>query len=184
MGISFANPEKLKEIFDGENREAWQRTSHIIKTLQLNANTIIADVGAGTGYFSNIFSQNITNGKVYSIDCEPNMVAYLNNRFSDDRFHHVDIIHSSHNDPCIPKDADMVFVANTYRFISDRETFLGNLFQQVKQDTRLVLVDFKGSNARVSPEMAVQEVKRAGFEILNFDTTGCPDHYILSCQKK
>jgi len=183
MGISFANPEKLTEIFDGENREEWQKTSYIINKLELTPNTVIADVGAGTGYFSNIFSQHLGNGKIYSIDCEPNMVSYLKNRFSDDSFSHVNIIHSLFADPCIPSDVDMVFVANTYRFITDRCTFLNNLFQQVKTQTRLVLVDFKGSHARVSPNKALEEVQQAGFEILNFDLTGCPDHYILTCQK-
>lgn len=184
MAISFSDPEKLKEIFDGENREEWQKTSYIIKNLQLKADTIIADVGAGTGYFSNIFSQTLSNGKVYSIDCEPNMVIYLKNRFSHDSFHNVDIVQSAMEDPCIPLDVDMVFVANTYRFINDRCAFLGNLFQQVKRHTRLVFVDFKGSHARVSPDMAIDEVQQAGFKVINFDITGCPDHYILTFQKK
>ena len=183
MGISFSDPERLKEIFDGENREEWQKTSYIMKHLQLNSNTVIADVGAGTGYFSDLFSQTLSDGKVYAIDCEPNMVTYLKSRFSNSRLNNVDIIQSKSEDPCIPRDVDMVFIANTYRFINDRSAFLGNLFQQVESNTRLVFVDFKGSHARVSPDMAINEVQQAGFEIINLDITGCPDHYILTFRK-
>lgn len=183
MGISFSDPERLKEIFDAENREEWQKTSYIMKYLQLNSNTIIADVGAGTGYFSDLFSQKLSDGKVYAIDCETNMVTYLKNRFSNSRLNNVDIIQSKGEDPCIPVNVDMVFIANTYRFINDRATFLCNLFQQVESHTRLVFVDFKGSHARVSADMAINEVQQAGFEIINLDITGCPDHYILTFRK-
>ncbi|MCG6200623.1 class I SAM-dependent methyltransferase, partial [Psychromonas antarctica] len=126
---------------------------------------------------------NISNGKVYSIDCESNMVTYLKNRFSHDSFHNVNIIQSRMEDPCIPADVDMVFVANTYRFINNRAVFLRNLYQQVKQHTQLIFVDFKGCHARVSPDMAINEVQQAGFKVGNLDISGCPDHYILTFKK-
>ena len=183
MSISFAEPERLKEIFDGENREEWQKTSYIIKKLDLKNDVVIADVGAGTGYFSNIFSQIAINGKVYPIDCEINMVNYMKDRFGHDDFHNVEVLQSQLDDPCLPRQVDLIFIANAYRFITDRSTFLNKLFQQTKPDARFVFVDFKGSNARVSPSMAVDEVKDAGFEIVDLDTKGCPDHYILTFSK-
>ena len=183
MAISFSEPERLTNIFDAENREEWQKTSHIIRELQLSSDMTIADVGAGTGYFSNIFSQTLCNGKVYSIDCEPNMVTYLQDRFSHDSFHNVQVIQSVMQDPCIPADVDIVFVANTYRFITDRGTFLSNLFQQIQDHTQVIFVDFKGSNARVTTEMATNEVQQAGFEVSSLDIIGCPDHYILAFKR-
>jgi len=180
MGISFSEPQRLKEIFDAQNREEWQRTSHIIGTLALKEDDIIADVGAGTGYFSNIFAQTIAGGKVYSIDCEPNMVAYMKDRFSAERFAHMQVIASMPDNPCIPSDVDIVFLANTYRFIERRDLFLQKMREQTKSGTRFVFVDFKGANARVTPEMARNEVQEAGFEVQSLDLDGCPDHYILN----
>jgi uncharacterized protein YfdQ (DUF2303 family) len=112
------------------------------------------------------------------------MVSYLKNRFSHNSFDHVDIIQSRMENPCVPVDVDLVFVANTYRFISDRSEFLGNLYQQIKHQTQLVFVDFKGAHARVTSEMAINEIQQAGFKVLNLDTTGCPDHYILTFEKE
>ena len=180
MGISFSEPQRLKEIFDGENREEWQRTSHIINSLALKEDDIVADIGAGTGYFSNLFSQNVESGKVYSIDCEPNMVAYMKERFSGDSFAHLQVFQSMPDNPCIPADVGVVFLANTYRFIQSRDLFLQKMREQTRRGTRFVFVDFKGANARVTAEMAVNEVQEAGFEVLNFDLEGCPDHYILT----
>ncbi|KUI98280.1 hypothetical protein [Vibrio sp. MEBiC08052] len=76
----------------------------------------------------------------------------------------------SRDDPCIPADVETVFMANTYRFIQEQTT----------RDTKFVFVDYKGSNARVSPQQAMNEVRQAGFEVIDFDIDGCPDHYILT----
>lgn len=177
MGISFAEPERLTLIFDAENREEWQHTSHILDCLALNKSLTIADIGAGTGYFSNLFVEQAN--KVFAIDCEPNMVNYLQNRFVDSAINNIEVIQSSFTDPCVPAGVDVVFVANTYRFIHDRPTFLSNLASQVSAQTKLFFVDFKGENARVSPQMARQEVEDAGFTIVKMDMTGCPDHYVM-----
>ncbi|QSX33781.1 class I SAM-dependent methyltransferase [Shewanella avicenniae] len=180
MNISFSEPERLKAIFDSENREEWQKTSHIIRSLALKENEIIADIGAGTGYFSEIFSHTIKEGKIYSIDCEPNMVAYMRNRFSSEAFNNIKVILSQPDDPSIPPRVDTVFIANTYRFIQDRDAFLNKMRSQTSRKTKFVIVDFRGSNARVSPQLAIDEVQRAGFEVVDFDVAGCPEHYILT----
>ncbi len=184
MGISFSEPERLTLIFDGENREEWQRTSYILHSMALKENDIIADVGAGTGYFSKLFSDYVKQGKVYAIDCEPNMVDFMDQRFAKEKVDNIATIQSLPDDPCIPNDCTIVFLANAYRFITNREQFLQNVYEQTQQDAQYVIVDFKGSNARVSPAQAIEEVTRAGFEVSDFDTTGCPDHYILKFIKK
>lgn len=183
MGISFSEPERLKEIFDSQTREEWQKTSHIMQTLDLQAGEIIADVGAGTGYFSNIFAQRLPDGKVYAIDCEPNMIAYMDKRFNEAQQTNIHTILSQPTDPCIPAEVNTVFLANTYRFIQHRQAFLQHIFEQTEANTRYVFVDFKGANARVSPQMAIDEIQDAGFSVVDFDTNGCPDHYILTFKK-
>lgn len=183
MGISFSEPERLKEIFDSSNREEWQKTSHILRTLDLKDDDIIADIGAGTGYFSNIFSQEVKNGRVYAIDCEPNMVCYMKNRFSENECANIQTILSRADDPCIPSDTNIVFLANTYRFIQERDTFLLRIREQTGAETKFVFVDFRGSHARISQQMAMEEVKNAGFEVMTVDSSGCPDHYILIFKK-
>ncbi len=176
--VSFAEPEKLAFIFDGENRQQWQNTDHILATLDIKQNEVVADVGAGTGYFCQQFVSRTGVGHIYAIDLEANMVAYLENRFIEEP--RISCLSCTADDPSIPEGVDTVFLANSYRFIKDRKTFLAKLKEQITAEARVVIVDFKGSNARVTPEMAIQEVKDAGFEIVNFDRDGCPDHYILS----
>ena len=181
--ISFAEPERLSEIFDSENREEWQNTSFILETLGLKPNAVIADVGAGTGYFSNLFALQVTEGKVYAMDAELNMVGYMEDRFANG-FTNITVLKSELDDPCIPEDTDVVFLANVYRFIQQRDEFLSRMLQQVDQKTEIVFVDFKGANARVSPQQAAQEVESAGFRVTSMDLENCPDHYVMKFCKQ
>lgn len=182
--ISFSEAERLSQIFDSENREQWQRTSHILRVLDLQPNTVIADVGAGTGYFSSLFSDRVPAGKVYALDTEPNMIAFMQRRFAREGRANIEIRQSRHADPCLPAGLDVAFLANVYRFIKDRPAFLAQLFRQVDEKTRVMFVDLKHIQAQVSPQLAMAEVKAAGFLVADMDLTGCPDHYILRFGKQ
>lgn len=176
--VSFAEPEKLTLIFDGENRQEWQNTSYIIDYLNIAQHEVVADLGAGTGYFCQQFLTHTAAAKIYAIDLEPNMRTYLQQRFAN--VSNLTCAACTPTDPCLPDDVDLVFIANTYRFITDRIAFLANLKQQLPEKARVVIVDFKGNHARVTPAMAMMEIIAAGFEIYHYERDSCPDHYLLS----
>lgn len=181
--ISFAEPERLSKIFDAENREEWQRTSHVLHTLNLRPDMWVADVGAGTGYFSALLADRLPQGRVFALDAEANMVAYMDRRFADEARGNITTGLTQPTDPTLPSGLDLVFLANVYRFIRERALFLANLQRQVTPETQIVFVDFKGAAARVSPAQAKEEVLAAGFVLDSLDLVGCPDHYIMHFHK-
>ncbi|MGL5046811.1 MAG: class I SAM-dependent methyltransferase [Shewanella sp.] len=181
--IFFSEPERLSLIFDAPNRQEWQNTSRILEVLELRSDMIVADVGAGTGYFTALLAERLPLGHVYAIDPELNMVRHMQTRFADTKLGAITVRQSLPTDPCLPNHCDLVFLANVYRFIYDRPLFLMHLHQQISTQTRVVFVDFKGSNARVSPEQAVTEVMAAGFTVQELDINSCPDHYIMHFYK-
>ena len=75
--VSFAEPARLSFIFDAEDREQWQKSSAILQRMALQPEMVVADVGAGTGYFSRLFAQILSAGRVHAIDSEPNMVTHM-----------------------------------------------------------------------------------------------------------
>lgn len=176
--VSFAEPEKLTLIFDSDQRQSWQNTSHIIDYLSIKSGEVIADLGAGTGYFCHQFLNHTPAAKIYALDVEPNMCSYLQQRFADEP--KVICAASEPQDPQLPGDVDLVFMANTYRFITERQTFLTRLGEQLPIHARVVIVDFKGAQGRVPPEEVLKEVINAGFEIYHYERDTCPDHYLLS----
>lgn len=152
--------------------------------MALQPEMVVADIGAGTGYFSRLFALTLSGGRVHAIDCEPNMVAHMQQRFAREGLANVSVHLSRVCDPCLPEIPDWVFLANVYRFIQEREVFLlRRLLAQMGQQTRGLLVDFKGAQAAVSPTQARAEVQQAGFVVDELDLQTCPDHYLLHFHK-
>ncbi len=145
--------------------------------------TRIADVGAGTGYFASQFARLAPRGHVYALDTEPNMIGYMEQRFTAEQLTNIETRLCQPADPCLSIPVDIVFLANVYRFIQDRMSFLASLRRQIDHETNVVFVDFRGTNARVQPVQALDEVRQAGFRVEAMDTSGCPDHYIMTFKK-
>jgi len=183
MGISFSEPERLSLIFDSQEREEWQKSSKVLEKLGFDESRksfVVADVGAGTGYFTNLFLASVSH--VVAIDCEPNMVSYLNQRFQE-QHDRVSVVQSTPIDPCIPEGVDLVFIANAYRFIEQRAVFLNNLYTEISSTCVVALLDLKTASARVSPEQARTEAEQAGFIVTELDKNTCPDHYMMMLAK-
>ena len=62
-----------------------ENTSQLLKNLDVKPGMIIADIGAGSGYHSALLSKKVGNGKVYAVDIEPEMIAYLNKRIKQEK---------------------------------------------------------------------------------------------------
>ncbi len=74
---SFDDAEKWAKEFDKPERDAWQKPEEVIDALRLDRASSVADVGAGTGYFSMKIAKRIPEGKLFAADVEPDMVRYL-----------------------------------------------------------------------------------------------------------
>ena len=66
--------------FDNPERDAWQKPEEILDVLHLQRTSLVADIGAGTGYFSVRIAKRIPEGKIFAADIEPDMVRYLGER--------------------------------------------------------------------------------------------------------
>src|SRR5262252_8124781 len=77
---SFGDAEKWSHVFDDPQRDAWQKPHEVIQALALKPDAAVADIGAGTGYFSMRLSNMVPKGRVYAVDVEPDMVKYLAER--------------------------------------------------------------------------------------------------------
>ena len=70
----FKDADKWAHVFDDPKRDEWQKPHQVIQVLKLAPDAIVADVGAGTGYFSARLATMLPKGKVYAGDVEPDMV--------------------------------------------------------------------------------------------------------------
>src|SRR5579859_1492187 len=77
---SFDDAKKWAKEFDDPERDVWQKPEEILDALRLKRTSLVADIGAGTGYFSVRIARRIPEGKVFAADIEADMVRYLGER--------------------------------------------------------------------------------------------------------
>ena len=74
---AFDDVEHWVSVFDDPARDEWQKPAFVVERLGVRAGMRVADLGAGTGYFSRYLSRAVAaSGTVYAVDTEPKLVAY------------------------------------------------------------------------------------------------------------
>ncbi len=175
----FSDAQKWSKIFEDEKRQDWQEPQRVIKRVGVMRNSIVANIGSGTGYFSTRLAKTAFKGRVWGIDIEPNLIRYLNERARREKIHNLFSLLALENDPLIPEKVDFIFIVNTYHHIQKREDYLRKLSSSLKPKGKIVVIDFKkgelpfGPNdeMKLSSDKVISEFNGAGlnlFESFNF----------------
>jgi SAM-dependent methyltransferase len=169
----FEDAEKWSKIFDDPKRDAWQKPHEVIQALALKPNAVVADIGAGTGYFAVRLAHMLPQGRVYAIDTEATMIKHLAERAKRAGFTNVVPILASADNPRVPADTDLVLLVDVYHHIERRERYFGNMRGTLKPGGRVVVIDFRldsphgpPKGARVAPERVKAELKGAGYGLV------------------
>src|SRR5262249_56518019 len=76
----FSDAEKWAKVFDDPARDEWQKPDEVIRALKLAPDALVADIGAGTGYFAVRLPRAVPEGQAFGVDAEPDLVRYLRER--------------------------------------------------------------------------------------------------------
>lgn len=184
----FDDPEKWAKIFEAPEREAWQKPDEIIAGLALAKDAVIADIGAGTGYFAVRFAQAVPDGKVFANDIEASMTAYMGRRARRDGITNLFPVLGSAIDPALPEDVDVVFLCDVFHHIEHVDSFFLPVLRRLKPGGKLVIVDFKPeapedapgppANMRIAAQTVVSQLVELGFQEVSIDNTTLPYQYI------
>ena len=169
---SFNHAEHWVKIFDDPERDTWQKREQVITSLKLHANDKIADIGAGTGYFSVPLAQSVKQGKVYAVDTEPDMVKYLGQLSKRKGLKNLIAIKAETNDPKLPEKVNLALVVDTFHHIDSRVAYFSNLKRSLAPQARLAIIDFTHESKfgppvehRISKEEVTRELKSAGYTL-------------------
>jgi SAM-dependent methyltransferase len=172
-GHSFGNAETWAKEFDDPARDVWQKPDEILDALQLPPTARVADIGAGTGYFSVRIAKRVPNGKVFAVDIEPDIVRYLGERAHREHLHILQPVLASANSPNLPEAVDVALIVDTYHHIDDRVAYFSRLKTSLRPGGRLAIVDFKTdapegppSALRIPPERVIAELEQAGYALV------------------
>jgi SAM-dependent methyltransferase len=169
---SFEDAAKWAKVFDDPERDAWQKPHEVIGALKLKPDAVVADIGAGTGYFSVRFAHMLPKGRVYGVDTEPGMVKHLADRARREGLKNVFAVTGEPGDPRLPEKADLVILVDVYHHVENRERYFRLLQNSLKPGGRVAVIDFHMDSpvgppprARVEPDRVKDEMKRAGYAL-------------------
>ncbi len=152
----FEDTEKYIEFLDRPDRAAWQKPNDIVHDLALRGNEVVADVGAGSGYFSFRFASALPHGRVVAIDVEPEMIRHIHHKAMMEGVTNLGEVIASATDPSVPNDADIVFICDVLHHVQDQAAWLGTLHKEMKPGSDLVLVEFKEGDLPQGPPASVK----------------------------
>ena len=150
---------------DRQERTQEEHPEKAIAQLNLKPGMFVADVGAGTGFYSIRIAKRIApNGVVYANDIQPGMLEKLSTNAAAQKATNIVTVLGTQSDPHLPKSKlDLVLLVDVYHEFSDPQTMLDRIRESLKPDGRLVLLEYRKEDPSVPirPEhkMSVAEVK-------------------------
>jgi len=170
---SFGHAESWAKEFDDPARDVWQKPIEVLDALRLEPTARVADLGAGTGYFSAQIAKRIPEGRLFAVDIEPDMLRYLQERAHREHLHVLVPILASAETPNLPEPVDLVLVVDTYHHIDNRVGYFAKLRGSLRSNGQLAIVDFKVDapegppvEHRISPEQLTAELNAAGYSLV------------------
>ncbi len=171
MDHKFDDPARFAKSFDDPARDAWQMPNRVIEALQLKPGMKVADIGAGTGYFSMRLAR-APGVSVFAVDIEPKMVDYLTQRAHKEKLTNVTPVLAAATGPNLPEPVDVILVVDTYHHLPNRPAYFRELRKSLKPGGRIAIVDFRKdapegppAHFRFTPQQIQDEMKEAGYAL-------------------
>jgi len=168
-------PEQLG-ILEGPDRDAWQRPEKIMDELAIGEGSIVADLGAGGGWFTVRLAHRVgPNGRVYAEDIQRQMIEATMRRVAREGLSNVIPILGAPSDPHLKEPVDAVLIVDTYNEIEHPTVLLRNVAASLKPKGRIGIVDYKRDGygpgpaleERVDPDRIIRDAEAAGLRLLS-----------------
>ncbi len=147
-------------------REDEEAPSRALDALELKPGMVVADIGAGSGYYASRIAKRIgPSGRVYATDIQQGMIDILDRRIKSEGLANVTTILGAMDDPRLPPQSiDLAIMVDVYHELQQPQAFLQRLRDTFKPGGRLVLLEFRKEDPKIPilevHKMSVAEVKQ------------------------
>ena len=156
-------------------RDREEKTSRLVKNLPLESDDTVADIGAGTGYFSFRIADRIQQGKVLAVDIQQEMLDVIQSRIAEGFPKNVEPVLGTERDPRLAAESiDLVLLVDAYHEFSHPVTMLDGIRCGLKKEGLVALVEFRSEDLSVpikpdhkmSKEQILKEFSANGFKLV------------------
>ena len=152
------------EWLDRASRPQEEHTQLAIDKIELPADGVIADIGAGTGYYTFKLAPKVPKGKVYAIEIQDEMIAALNERKKKLNNTNVEVIKGSATSSNLPANSvDLAIMVDVYHELEYPVEMLNAIKNSLKKDGQLLLIEYKGED----PAVAIRPLHKTTVKQLN-----------------
>ena len=150
---------------DRPEREREEAPSKAIAALGLKTGDVVADIGAGSGYYTVRLAAAVgPTGHVVATDLQPGMLALIKARVAREGLTNVELVQGRADDPVLPDNTfDLLLMVDVYHELASPQVFVRKLKTALKRDGRLVLIEFRREDPRVpireEHKMSVSQVR-------------------------
>jgi ubiquinone/menaquinone biosynthesis C-methylase UbiE len=178
--VRLCPPEDLG-LLEGPDRDAYQRPDQVMDALQIGEGSVVADLGAGGGWFTVRLARRVRpNGRVYAEDVQPQMIDAIKRRMIREELDKlVHTVLGSSVDPGLPpRSLDAALMVDAYHEFEQPVTLLRNLARAMKPTGLIGIVNYKKDGGgpgpamqeRVDPEKVIADAQKAGLELRKRET--------------
>ncbi len=169
------------------DREREERPEVLVRALGLEPDDVVADLGAGTGYFTFRIAPLVPQGRVYAIDIQPEMLRIVEDRATSEGFDNVAPVLSTETSIGLrPRSTDLTLLVDAYHEFSNPREMLASIFEATRPGGRLVLVEYRAEDPEVpirrlhkmTEAQARLEVEAAGFRFVE-NSDVLPQQHLL-----
>ncbi|MFP6596114.1 MAG: methyltransferase domain-containing protein [Candidatus Hydrogenedentota bacterium] len=195
---SFQNPdvERYVKMFEGESRSIFSNRHEIVRTLGLKRGMAVGDIGAGTGFFSLLFSDEVgSRGKVYAVDIAKNFIDHIEKVSRENEKTNIKGIVCDQHSVKLPENSiDVAFICDVYHHFEYPMDSLKSIHSALKPGGTMVIVDFRRiagfstewtlNHVRCGVGTVIDEVQESGFDFVGKIDLGMKDQYVLKFVKR
>ena len=157
------------------SRPQEENTDLAIAKLPVTKNSVVADIGAGTGYYTFRIAKKVPQGKVYAVEIQDAAIKYLKNRSKVLNQSNVTVVKGDEQTPNLPNNTiDLAIMVDVYHELLFPHEMLQNIRRSLKPKGRLLLLEYRAEDPKVGikalHKMSVAQVNKElsvnGFHLL------------------
>lgn len=182
------DPKAYIGMLDDPKRDAYQKPHEVLTALNLKPGEVIADIGAGSGYFTFRLAHHVgAKGKVYAVDVSPDMIRHINRRSRELKANNVVSVLADPDDPLLAEQSvNRFFICDVWHHVEDRPKYLSLMKKMLKPRGEIVMIDFHKKELPFGPPMGMKiaredllkQMEGSGFRLAK-EHTFLPYQYFL-----
>jgi len=148
--ISHVVGHQAIQWLERKDREQEEKPDAVVENMELKPTDVVADIGAGSGYFTFRIAPKIPEGKIYAVDIQDAMLNFITLRAQSKKLKNVVAHKGEIQDTKLPENAiDMAFMVDAYHEFSHPREMMESIVKALKPGGRLILLEYRGEDPNV-----------------------------------